>query len=196
MPIEGTFVDAAAERVPQGSPEVLLKITGVGHGAAHVKAHLLDITRNGKVELENDRDERISGRDEVKALLKDWEGGFSNGRRHKNQRDTMHMVLSMPEGTDPDALKAAVREFAQTTFGENHEYVFALRTDSAHPHCHLTVKCMGFDQRKLQVSKSDLQTWRETFADKLRDQGVAAQATTRRSRRVVRKSELLPLARS
>lgn len=120
---------AAAKRVTGGASEVMVKITGFGKGAGHVKAHIDYITRNGKLEMENDRGEVFNGKVEVKDFFKDWEKDFSDSKRHKNQRDTMHMVLSMPETTDPESVKSAVREFAKTTFGKNHEYVFALHTD-------------------------------------------------------------------
>jgi type IV secretory pathway VirD2 relaxase len=96
----------------------------------------------------------------------------------------MHMVLSMPESTDPEA----VREFAQTTFGKNHEYVFVLYTDEPHPHCYVTVKLLGFNGKRLNPRKADLQQ-REGFAEKLREQGVNAEATPRISRGVVKKAE-------
>lgn len=179
----------AANRVAGGSSEVMVKVTGFGKGAGHVKAHLDYITRNGKLDMENDRGEIFAGKDEVKEFFKDWEKDFGDGKRHKNQRDTMHMVLSMPETTDAHSVKNAVREFAKATFGKNHEYVFALHTDEPHPHCHVTVKCLGFDGTRLNPRKADLQQWREGFADKLRDQGVDAEATPRRSRGVVKKAE-------
>jgi type IV secretory pathway VirD2 relaxase len=180
---------ATAKRVTSGAPEVMVKITGFGKSGGHVKAHLEYITRNGKLELENDRGEIFSGKAEVKDFFKDWEKDFNDSKRHRNQRDTMHMVLSMPESTDPESVKNAVREFAKTTFGKNHEYVFALHTDEPHPHCHLSVKTLGFDGKRLNPKKADLQQWREGFAEKLRDQGVEAEATPRRSRGVVKKTE-------
>lgn len=180
---------ATAKRVTSGAPEVMVKITGFGKSGGHVKAHLEYITRNGKLELENDRGEIFSGKSEVKDFFKDWEKDFSDSKRYKNQRDTMHMVLSMPESTDSESVKNAVREFAKTTFGKNHEYVFALHTDEPHPHCHLTVKTLGFNGKRLNPKKADLQQWREGFAEKLRDQGVEAEATPRRSRGVVKKAE-------
>lgn len=180
---------SAAKRVTGGSSEVMVKVTSFGKGAGHVKAHLDYITRNGKLEMENDRGEIFSGKEEVKAFFKDWEKDFGDGKRHKNQRDTMHLVLSMPETTDPESVKNSVREFAKDTFGKNYEYVFALHTDEPHPHCHVTVKCLGFDGKRLNPRKADLQQWREKFADKLRDQGVDAEASPRRSRGVVKKAE-------
>lgn len=180
---------STAGRVASNSTEVMVKITGFGKGAGHVKAHLDYISRNGKVELENDRGEVLNGKEEVKAFFKDWEKDFGDSKRHKNQRDTIHMVLSMPETTDPESVRKAVREFAKATYGKNHEYVFALHTDEPHPHCHVTVKCLGFDGTRLNPRKADLQAWREGFADKLRDQGVDADASPRRARGVIRKPE-------
>ncbi len=178
-----------AKRVTGKASEVMVKITGFGKGAGHVKAHLDYISRNGKLELENDRGEIFNGKEEVKDLFKDWEKDFGDGKRRKNQRDTMHMVLSMPEGTDPESVRNATRAFTKATFGKNHEYVFALHTDEPHPHCHVTVKCLGFDGKRLNPRKDDLQQWREDFAQTLRDQGVDAEATPRRSRGVVKKAE-------
>lgn len=180
---------AKANRVARGATEVMVKITGFGKGAGHVKAHLDYITRNGKMEMENDRGEVFTGKEDVKELFSDWKKDFSDGERRKNQRDTMHMVLSMPEGTDSESVKRAVREFTKDTFGGKHEYVFVLHTDEPHPHCHVTVKCKGFDGTRLNPRKADLQQWREGFADKLRDQGVDAEATPRGSRGVVKKAE-------
>lgn len=180
---------SSAKRVAGGSTEVMVKVTGFGKGAGHVKAHLDYITRNGKVEMENDQGQVFNGRDEVKTFFKDWEKEFGESKAHKNRRDTMHVVLSMPEKIDAESVRNAVREFSKHTFGKNHEYVFALHTDAPHPHCHLTVKCRGFDGKMLQVGRGDPQIWRETFADKLRDQGIDAEATPRHSRGVVKKAE-------
>lgn len=178
-----------AERVARGSPEVMVKVTSFGKGSEHVKAHLDYITRNGKVEMESDRGEVFEGKEEVKAFFKDWEQDFGDGKRHKEQRDTMHLVLSMPENTPPEAVRSAVREFARQTFAQNHEYVFALHTDEPHPHCHVTVKMLGHDGRRLNPGRRDLADWREDFAQAMRDQGVDAEATRRTSRGVIRKAE-------
>lgn len=178
-----------AKRTASGSSEVMLKVTGFGKGADHVKAHMNYITRNGKLEMENDQGEVFKGKEAIESLLKDWSRDFEDKKRRKEQRDTMHMMLSMPASTNPESVKYAVRGFAKETFSKNYEYVFALHTDQAHPHCHVTVKCLGFDGRRLNPRKADLQDWREKFAEKLREQGVEAEATPRRSRGVVRKAE-------
>jgi type IV secretory pathway VirD2 relaxase len=176
-----------ARRVAMGAPEVMVKVTGFGKGAAHVKSHLDYISRNGKLELENDRGEVFSGKDEIAELFDDWKQDFSDSKRRKNQRDSMHLVLSMPEGTDANAVKDAARAFTKMVFGANHEYVFALHTDEPHPHVHVTVKTLGFDGRRLRVGKDTAQDWREEFAQAMREQGVDAEATPRQSRGVVKK---------
>ena len=177
------------KRLVKDSPEVMVKITGFGKGGQHVKAHLDYITRNGDLDLETDRGDILKGREEVKEYFKEWSKDFSDSPRHKNQRDTMHMVLSMPENTPPEAVRQAARSFAKETFGKNHEYAFALHTDEPHPHVHLTVKMRGFNGQRLNPRKADLQAWREGFALQMRDQGIEAEATPRVSRGVVRKPE-------
>jgi type IV secretory pathway VirD2 relaxase len=186
---------AEAKRVSAYATEVMVKVTGFSKGAGHALANIDYISRNGKLELENERGEVLEGRDDVHAYFKDWEKDFGDSKRHKNQRDTMHLVLSMPEGTDPEAVRLATSKFAKEAFGKNHEYVFALHTvendpkKTLQPHCHVTVKCKGFDGRMLHVARGDPQLWREMFAEYIREQGVDAEATPRRSRGVVRKPE-------
>jgi type IV secretory pathway VirD2 relaxase len=88
---------STAKRVVSGSPEVMVKITGFGKGAGHIKAHLDYISRNGKLELETDRGEYLNGKAAVAALLKDWQSSVDDSKRRANQRDTAHIVLSMPK---------------------------------------------------------------------------------------------------
>ncbi len=178
----------SAKHVARGSTEVMLKITGFAKGAQHIKANLKYITRLDD-EMENEKGQIFKTKEEVSGLAEDWAKEIGNSKRHKNQRDTMQMVLSMPESIDPMSVKNATREFAKKTFGENHEYVFVLHTNEPHPHCHLTVKCKGFDGKRLNPRKADLQEWREEFAETLRNQGVDAVASPRRSRGVSKKAE-------
>lgn len=178
-----------ARRVAHRSPEVLVKITGFGKGVQHIQSHLSYISRNGKLALETDRGEVLDDQRAIKAFLRQWTEEIDNARRHKNQRDTMHLVLSMPEGTPETAVSRAARTFAKKTFAANHEYVFALHTDEPHPHVHLTVKMFGFNGKRLNPRKADLQGWREDFACRMRDQGIDAEATPRSVRGVVRKAE-------
>ncbi len=172
-----------AKRIADRAPEVMVKISGNTKGADHAKAHLDYISRNGEIEIEDERGEVLKGKTAVRALAKDWTQ--DQGKRRKNTRETTNIVLSMPNGTEPKDVKNAARAFARRQFGENYQYVFALHTDTDSPHVHLTVKNLGFDGRRLHVKKGDPQVWREVFADELERQGVEAEATSRATRGVI-----------
>jgi len=176
-----------ASRVTRNAPEVMVKISSFGKGAVSVQRHLQYISRNGKVDLETDRGEILQGREQVADYFKGWKEEINDGGVYKNRRDTMHMILSMPADTPSEAVRLAGREFAKRTFAGNHEYVMALHTDEPHPHVHITVKMLGFDGKRLHISRDRPQEFRETFADALRDQGVEAEATPRQARGVVRR---------
>ncbi|MBN8411436.1 relaxase/mobilization nuclease domain-containing protein [Halomonas litopenaei] len=176
---------ARARRVVNYAPEVMVKITGNAKGADHVQSHLDYISRNGNLELEDERGDVIHGKDEVRALAKDW--SQDKGKRRKNTRDTTNIIMSMPAGTEPRDVKKAVRAFAKRQFGQNHQYVMALHTDTDSPHVHLTVKSLGYDGRRLNVKKGDPQKWREAFAAELERRGVEAEATPRATRGVIKR---------
>lgn len=185
-----------AKRVCGYSPEVMVRITSYGKGPGRTIANMGYISRTDKgaedegkepLDLETDRGEIIRGKEVIRDFAKEWERDF--GKPRKNRRDTMRLMLSMPPGTRAEAVKDATREFARKTFGGNHEYVFVLHTDEPHPHCHLVVKMLGHDGKRLDPGREDLANWRELFAQELRDQGVTAVATRRAARGVVRKPE-------
>ena len=182
---------AQAKRVAYRAPEVVVKITGFKKGRAHGKVHMEYISRNGKCELETDRGEILQGRKAVDEYFSEWAADFGDKKRHKNQRDMMSLFLSMPSNTNPEDVLIASRQFAKETFGKNHEYVIALHTDSegGNPHCHVTVKCRGFNGRMLRIEDGEPQLWREAFARNLRQLGVDAEATPRVARGVVKKAE-------
>jgi len=54
-----------------------------------------------------------------------------------------------------------------------------LHSDQKHPHVHLVVKAENELSKRLHIDKAMLQTWREHFAQLMRDQGIAANATRR-----------------
>lgn len=183
------------------APEVMVKIpvgekdpaTGkhrpIMTNMGAIKAHFDYISRNGDVELEDENGAVFRGSDDVYEVRDAWAKGkigipLTNGRR----REAFNIILSMPPGTDRKAVKDAARQFAAEQFG-NHQYVFAAHEDEDHPHVHLAVKAVDKSGVRMSPRKADLQAWREHFADKLREQGVAANATPRRVRGVVRKAE-------
>ncbi|WP_133408164.1 relaxase/mobilization nuclease domain-containing protein [Parashewanella tropica] len=162
-------------RYSKKPPEVMVKISGHCYTADHTQSHFDYISRNGKLEIEDECGQIYQDKQSLHLLAQDWEEPQTNHQRRT--RHSTHIVLSMPDGTEPKAVKKAVREFAKKTFSHNHQYVMALHTDTDSPHVHLTVKNLGFDGKRLHVRKGLPQIWRERFAKEMERQGVAAEAT-------------------
>lgn len=192
----GTIRLAGAQigRIAHRRPEVMVKVTGSARGFRSLKEHLAYITRNGKLVGEGANGEKTQGAAGIRYLAREWWAECTIDRR-SNARDTINLILSMPSGTDPQAVADAARAFAQKTFAGDYDYLLAhhnLDSDPKrpeNPHAHLTVKTRGRDGRRLDPRKADLQAWRARFARELRERGVMAEATPRRVRGVVRKGK-------
>jgi hypothetical protein len=92
------------------------------------------------------------------------------------------------------ALASASPAFAQSAgVGGNIGTFITLHTDTPRPHVHLAIYSRGHAGERLNPKKADLELWRQTFAQALRDRGVEAEATPRRARGVTRKAERTPL---
>lgn len=89
------------------------------------------------------------------------------------------LIFSMPAGTPPQKVLAAVRDFAREEFGLKHRYAMALHTDEPHPHVHVVVKAVSEEGVRLNIRKTTLRHWRQEFARQLRGHGVDANATER-----------------
>lgn len=176
-------------RTAKKTPEVMVKISGGGKNMARIKAHMDYISRNGEVEIEDENGDLHQGKEAVRDVRDAWaKGGIGIPYEGEKRKEAFNIVLSMPPGTDRQSVKDAARAFAKEQFG-NHQYVFAAHDDEAHPHVHLAVKAVGRDGVRMNPRKGDLQHWRENFAEKLREQGIAANATPRRARGIVQKAE-------
>jgi hypothetical protein len=172
-------------RTLRRTPEVMVKITNKASGAqgmGAVRRHLRYISRNGKVELEDQNGMTMLGREALHDLTDAWHLGGWGVPEESRRREVFNVLLSMPPGTDRQAVRNAARAFASEEFGDGRRYVFAAHDDEAHPHVHLTVQVRGPDGRRLNPRRLDLQRWRELFAEKLREHGVEANATWRLAR--------------
>ena len=171
-------------------PEVLVKISGFSKGWAAAANNFSYVSRNGKVDLEDQDGNEIHGHQSVKEGLQAWQD-FDRGSERKsnvNRRDTMHLVLSLPGDEHDEQLKKAAHNFTQQTF-PGHEYILALHTDTKNHHCHVIVKYRDDRNRALRVKKGDLQKWREAFAESLHEEGVEANATPRQVRGRFKRAE-------
>ena len=124
----------------------------------------------------------------ARALVSEWDLEASRadarspyrGQGGRRPAKLLHnVILSMPKGTPPEKLLAASRAFAREQFGLQHRYALVLHTDQDHPHVHLVVKAVSEEGRRLNIRKATLREWRRQFANHLREQGVAANATER-----------------
>lgn len=192
----GAAVRARIVRLVNRAPEVMVKVTGRTRSPRHLRAHLDYISRNGQLELEGRDGTLVVGREDVADLAEGWSEAQLVDRRTRADAPFSHsLVLSMPAGTDPLALRDAARAFANDAFARGHDYVFTLHTDTPRPHVHLSVCSHGDTGRRLNPKKADLDAWRQLFAEKLRERGVEAEATPRRARGVTRKAERGPVRR-
>lgn len=173
-----------AKAVNKKIPEVVVKIKRGGKSAQHLMAHLEYITRNGKLDAETDRGEVIQGKAHLKEVFKEWTSDVESVR--PGSRNAINAIFSMPPGTPPEGVKEAVRRFAKQELS-NYQYMFVLHTDEPHPHCHISIRTLGLDGKKLDPRKDDIQLWREVFAEKLNELGIDAKATYRPTRGIIEK---------
>ncbi|MGH8289145.1 MAG: relaxase/mobilization nuclease domain-containing protein [Steroidobacteraceae bacterium] len=84
----------------------------------------------------------------------------------------------MPAETPPDKVLAAAKNLARENFAR-HRYVMALHTHQRNPHVHLVVKEeREIEPGRLHIDKATLRKWRQDFARLMREQGIAANATS------------------
>lgn len=181
-------IRAQIVRTTRRTPEVMVKITnrlGAGKGMAAIREHLTYISRNGKLELETDTGELIADKASRAAYTREWQEQVRGKSiaELSPRREAINIILSMPAGTPPDKVREAASEFLKEEFGDRHRYCFVLHTDTDKPHVHACVLAAPLTKgKRLNPRKADLQRWREGFAEQLRQRGIDANATPRRTR--------------
>jgi hypothetical protein len=173
-----------AATVVRRAPQVMVKVTGGGRGMRAIAAHFRYISKNGRLDIEDERGETMRGKDTLHELADDWRYGgtlIPDDAESGHRREAFNIMLSMPRGTDPLAVQRAAREFAQIELVD-HKYVMVLHDHQANPHVHISVRAESKHGQRLNPRKADLQRWRETFAERLRGWGVDAEATRQATR--------------
>jgi hypothetical protein len=177
------------DRTSRRTPEVMVKV--LSRGGQDLKAiarHLGYLNRGGELDIETDDGQRLSGKGVEKELLEDWDLDLEEYRRkvdleswsNRSPPKLAHkLMFSMPAGTPPDELLAAVKNFAREEFGLKHRYAMVLHTDEPHPHVHVVVKAISEQGVRLNIRKATLREWRREFARHLRALSIAANATER-----------------
>jgi hypothetical protein len=187
---QGTHQRAAELRerieatVVRRAPQVMVKVTGGGRSMPAIVAHLRYISKNGRLEMEDELGQVERGKPGLHAIAEDWRLGGSRIPDEPighGRREAFNIVLGMPRGTDPLTVLRAAREFARAELAD-HKLVMVLHDHQAHPHVHLSVRAESKHGKRLNPRKADLHRWRETFAEKLRDWGIDAEATRQATR--------------
>ena len=184
--IRGRIAATVSRRVPQ----VMVKVTGGGRGMAAIAAHFRYISKNGRLDIEDERGVETNGKEAVQDQVERWRYGGSLIEEVSHRREAFNIMLSMPAGTDPKIVKRAAREFAQVEL-KDHAYVMVLHEHQGNPHVHLAARAESRFGTRLNPRKADLHRWRETFAENLRGWGVQAEATRQATRGANRQSEPL-----
>jgi Relaxase/Mobilisation nuclease domain len=176
--------------VVRRAPQVMVKVTGGGRGMKAIAAHFRYISKNGRLDIEDERGETLRGKDTLRDLADDWRFGGTLIDDIGDRREAYNIMLSMPRGTDPLTVQRAAREFAKIELAD-HKYVMVLHDHQANPHVHISVRAESKHGKRLNPRKADLHRWRETFAEKLRGHGVEAEATRQATRGRTRNYEPL-----
>ena len=170
--------------VVRRAPQVMVKVTGGGRGMKAIAAHFRYISKNGRLDIEDERGEKMRGKDTLPELADDWRFGgtlIDDIAEPGQRREAFNIMLSMPRGTDPVSVQHAAREFAREELAD-HKYVMVLHVHQANPHVPISVRAESKHGKRLNPRKADLHRWRETFAEKLREYGVEAEATRQATR--------------
>ena len=167
--------------VVRRAPQVMVKVTGGGRGMKAIAAHFRYISKNGRLDIEDERGETMRCKESLPELADDWRFGGTLIDDIGDRREAFNIMLSMPRGTDPLAVQKAAREFAQIELAD-HKYVMVLHDHQANPHVHISVRAESKTGKRLNPRKADLHRWRETFAENLRGHGIEAEATRQATR--------------
>ena len=196
---------ALVGRTVRRTPEVMVKVLSKdSNNLRSVARHLNYIGRRGELELETDDGTRLQQRDAGHQLVEDWDLDLDQDRGDNRlsagagraPKLVHKIMLSMPPGTPAQGVLEAARNFAREEFALKHRYALVLHTDEPHPHVHLVVKAVSERGERLNVRKATLREWRREFARRLREQGIAANATERAVRGVARTHKRDPIYRA
>lgn len=174
----------------------------IGRSIASIRAHLEYLLKDKdpaekeiRAAVETEDGLLLENIEDINEALEVWERGGSDvipkmhtskgelaeGERRARKVAT-NLVLSMPEGTDPEAVRAAGRAFAQESF-DGHGWFLAFHQDKDHPHVHIMVRNLSIDgSRLIRSNREQLHEWRQSFAAQLIVHGVAARAEYRTGR--------------
>jgi hypothetical protein len=180
--INATYTPTLADMLQTASrkTQAIYKISSFGKSQKKIAAHLSYISRRGQLELEDQNGNKFSSLKEQQTALDLWSEDFSGNPRSRN---TMHLVLSTPPGTNRDNALKAAKEFLEVEYKDGgHEYLFVVHNDTDHPHVHAVVKMVSSYGNKLNPRKAYLNRVRQEYAKICRSHGIQLEASPRAER--------------
>lgn len=106
-----------------------------------------------------------------------WQS-WSEHIRTVEPRNAFHVIFSARAGTDAEAVNRAVRDFLSEQVA-GHRWVTAHHPETGHVHVHAMISARDDVGKALRLTKPELYQWRERFAAKAREHGIAMVATRR-----------------
>jgi hypothetical protein len=89
--------------VVRRAPQVMVKVTGGGRGMKAIAAHFRYISKNGRLEIEDQRGEKMRGKDSVYGLTDEWRLSGSlipDDAEPGHRREAFNLMLSMPRALE------------------------------------------------------------------------------------------------
>ena len=118
-----------------------------------IAAHFRYISKNGRLDIEDEHGEISRGREAVRDFVEDWRFGGTLIEEVSDRREAYNIMLSMPRGTDPLSVLRAAREFAEAELAD-HKYVMVLHDHQANPHVHISVRAESKHGKRLHPRKA------------------------------------------
>lgn len=117
-----------------------------------ISALLSYVSKNGRLEIGDERGQTRQGKDVLRELVDEWHLGDTLSEDISDRREAFNIMLSMPRGTDPLFVRRAAREFAHSELSD-HKYVMVLHDHQANPHVHLSVRAESRHGKRLSPRK-------------------------------------------
>lgn len=122
--------------------------------------------------------DRLEKAADVKKLAGEVWKNLSSDIRSVEPRNAFHVVFSARTGTDASVMIRAVRDFLSEQV-PGHRWMTAHHPETRHVHVHAMIAERDDLGKPLRFTKPELFEWRERFAAKAREHGIAMVATRR-----------------
>jgi len=175
----------AAKRLP---PAIVKVIRNGQTGArSELQNQLNYLTRKGELSLTMASGEQIDSTESMAEVMRMWGVDFdATNWKHK----TTHLLVSSPQGTDPEIVWRAAERFASKMFeggqGESWDYVKIAHNDTDYPHVHFVVNNLGLEtgeQFKVwRTHRINVPMLRTAWTEAARAEGLELDDTPRRAR--------------